>query len=178
MWSPSRPTSSPPQPPGQRPGSALMHGGALPMVSNPPYNERSTYIGRSLLIKGEVSGSEPIHIEGRVEGAISLPGSHLSIGRDGMVMSTVQAGEVIVRGTVHGKLTASDRVEIHSGGSLMGDVAAGRISIEDGAYFQGSIDMRRPDPKAHLGINSDKVNAEKRLSPVDEPQQLQALTTR
>jgi cytoskeletal protein CcmA (bactofilin family) len=176
MWSPSRPTSNPPQPSVQKPGTAPMHGGALPIAGNTPYNEPSTYIGKSLLIMGEVSGSEPIHIEGRVEGVISLPGSHISIGRDGMVLSTVQAGEVVVRGTLRGKLTASDRVEIHSGGSLIGDVAAARISIEDGAYFQGSIDMRRPDPKAHLEINSNKVSAEKRPSAADEPQQLQVLS--
>ena len=174
MWSPSRPTSSPPQPSVQKPGSATMHGGALATANNTPYN--GTYIGKSLLIKGEVSGSEPIHIEGRIEGQISLPGGHVNIGRDGMVTSTVQAGEVIVRGTLRGKITASDRVEVHSGGSLIGDVSAGRIRIEDGASFHGSIDMRRPDPKAHLEIDSNTGSAEKRRNGVDEPHQLQALT--
>jgi len=171
MWSPSRPPSNPPQPSVQKPGSAPTHGGALPTANNKPYNGQGTYIGKSLLIKGEVSGAEPIHIEGRVEGQISLPGGHVNIGRDGMVMSTVQAGEVIVRGTLRGKITASDRVEIHSGGSLIGDVSVGRIRIEDGASFHGSIDMRRPDPKAHLEINSNTVSAEKRLREVDEPRQ-------
>jgi cytoskeletal protein CcmA (bactofilin family) len=161
MWSPSHPTSNPPQPSVQNSESATMRGAAQPAANNKPYNGQSTYIGKSLLIKGEVSGSEPVHIEGRIEGPISLPGSHMNIGRDGVVMSDVQAGEVILRGTLRGKLTASDRVEIHSGGSLIGDVAAGRISIEDGAHFQGSLDMRRPDPKAHLEIISNKVNAEK-----------------
>lgn len=156
MWSPSPPTSNPPQPSVQSPGP--------PITAEPPYNERTTYIGKSLLINGEVSGLEPIHIEGRVEGAISLPGSHLSIGRDGKVMSTVHAGEVILRGSVHGSLTARDRVEIRSGASLIGDVAAQRVSIEDGAYFQGSIDMRRPDPKAHLEMNADRENTDKRAS--------------
>ena len=150
MWSPSRPTSNPPPPSKQRPGSPPMHGATPPITSKSPYNEPSTYIGKALLINGEVSGSEPIHIEGRIESAISMPGGHVGIGRNGMVVSTVHAGEVIVRGTLHGKLTASDRVEIHSSGSLIGDVSTGRISIEDGAYFQGKIDMRRPDPKAYL----------------------------
>jgi len=177
MWSPSHPPSNPPEPSVQKSGSATMHGGGAPMTPITAPNERSTYIGKSLLIKGEVSGSEPIHIEGRVEGQILLPGGHVNIGRDGVVMSTVQAGEVIVRGTLRGKITASDRVEIHSGGSLIGDVSAGRIRIEDGASFHGSIDMRRPDPKAHLEINSNTVSAEKRLREVDEPRQLQALTT-
>jgi cytoskeletal protein CcmA (bactofilin family) len=124
-------------------------GGEPPTANSVPYDGRSTYIGKSLLIKGEVSGSEPIHVEGRIEGSISLPGGHINVGRDAVVGSDVHAGEVIVRGTLHGKLTASERVEVHSGASLIGDVAAERISIEDGASFQGRIDMRRPDPKAH-----------------------------
>jgi cytoskeletal protein CcmA (bactofilin family) len=116
---------------------------------NTTSNGETTYIGKSLLIKGEVSGSEPIHVEGRIEGLISFPGNHIDIGRNAVVGSDVHAGEVIVRGRLQGKLTASDRVEIHNGGSLVGDVVAGRISVEDGACFQGSIDMTRPDPKAH-----------------------------
>jgi len=110
----------------------------------------TAYIGKSLLIKGEVSGSEPIHIEGRVEGSISLPGGHVSIGRAGVVVSSVQAGEIIVRGTLQGNVKASDRVEIYRGGTLIGQVITQRISIEDGAEMQGSIEMVRPDPKAHL----------------------------
>jgi cytoskeletal protein CcmA (bactofilin family) len=143
MWTPARPISSPPQSATPRPVSDQMPGGAL-----------STYIGKSLLIKGEVSGSEPIHVEGRIEGPISLPSSHLDIRRDGVVMSNVQAAEVVVQGTFHGKLMVSDRVEIHNGGSLIGEVTAGRVSIEDGACLQGSIDMRRPDPKAEPEFNS------------------------
>jgi cytoskeletal protein CcmA (bactofilin family) len=66
----------------QKSGSATMHGGGAPMTPITARNERSTYIGESLLIKGEVSGSEPIHIEGRVEAQILLPGGHVNIGRD------------------------------------------------------------------------------------------------
>ena len=112
---------------------------------------RTTIFGKSLVIKGEVSGSEPLQIEGRVEGSIAFSRNHVSISRDAVVAANIIAQEVVVRGTLKGNLTISDRVEIHGGGSVVGDVAARRISIEEGAHFQGSIDMQRPDPKApHL----------------------------
>lgn len=114
----------------------------------------TTYIGKSMIIKGEVSGEEPINVEGKIEGSMSVPGAHVNIGREAVVKSNLQCGEAIIRGTLCGNLTASDRVEVHSGGSLIGEVVARRISVEDGAYFKGSLDMRRPDPKAHLDPDS------------------------
>jgi cytoskeletal protein CcmA (bactofilin family) len=120
-----------------------------------------------------VSGSEAVHIEGRIEGPISLRNAHLNIGRDAVVTSNVQAGEVIVRGTLHGNVTAIDRVEVHSGGSLMGNVAAGRVSIECGAYCKGSIDMRPQDPKPDAKIGS---KTEEKSSRVDEIDHSPALT--
>jgi cytoskeletal protein CcmA (bactofilin family) len=155
MWSPSRPTSSASQPSTPEPAnSSPSRAAAGPNVQ--PYKDGSTYIGKSLIIKGEVSGSEPLHIEGRVEGPIAAPDCHISIGRDAVVMSNVQAGEVIVRGTMHGNLTAVDRVEVHSGGSLTGDVSAGRVTIELGAHFKGKVDMLRPDPKAHIDLEKSE----------------------
>ena len=160
MWSPSRPTSTPPQPSTSEPANSSPSRSSAAAPSNQPYKDGSTYIGKSLVIKGEVSGSEPLHIEGRVEGPIAAPDCHVSIGRDAVVMSNVHAGEVIVRGTMHGNLTAVDRVEVHSGGSLTGDVSAGRVTIELGAHFKGNVDMRRPDPKAHIDLDkSDKKPA-------------------
>jgi len=118
--------------------------------ASPAGSGETAYIGKSLLIKGEVSGSEPLHIEGRIEGSVILPGGHVSIGREGVVAASVQAGEIIVRGTLQGNVKASDHVEIHRGGILIGQVITQRISVEDGAEMQGSIEMSRPDPKAHL----------------------------
>jgi cytoskeletal protein CcmA (bactofilin family) len=161
MWSPSRPTSNPPQPAGPEPVNSSSSRAAAAAPNNQPYKDGSTYIGKSLIIKGEVSGSEPLHIEGRVEGPIAAHDCHVSIGRDAVVMSNVHAGEVIVRGTMHGNLTAVDRVEVHSGGSLIGDVSAGRVTIELGAHFKGKVDMRRSDPKAHIDLDkSEKTPAQ------------------
>jgi cytoskeletal protein CcmA (bactofilin family) len=106
-------------------------------------NEQAT-IGKSLVIKGEVSGSESLYIDGRVEGSINLPGNRVTVGRNGVVNANVNAREIVVIGKLKGNLTASDRVDIRNEGSLTGDVVAQRVSIEDGAFFKGGIDIRKP----------------------------------
>lgn len=111
-------------------------------------NEQAT-IGKSLVIKGEVTGSEALYIDGRVEGSINLTGNRVTVGRNGVVSANITAREVVVIGKVKGNLTASDRVDIRNEGSLVGDVIAQRISIEDGAYFKGGIDIQKPTQKAN-----------------------------
>jgi len=110
-------------------------------------------IGKSLVIKGEVTGSESLYIDGRVEGSINLSGNRVTVGRNGVVAANINAREIVVLGKVRGNLTASDRVDIRSDGSLTGDVIAARISIEDGAFFKGGIDIRKSgqaqQPKAN-----------------------------
>lgn len=100
-------------------------------------------IGKSLVIKGEVTGSESLFIDGKVEGSITLPGNRVTVGRNGNVSANITAREIVVLGKVRGNANASDRVDIRSEGSLIGDVSAQRISIEDGAYFKGGIDIRK-----------------------------------
>jgi cytoskeletal protein CcmA (bactofilin family) len=82
-----------------------------------------------------------------VEGAINLPGNRVTIGRNGTVGANVTAREVVVMGKVRGNVSASDRVDIRAEGALSGDVSAARISIEDGAFFKGGIDIRKADAK-------------------------------
>jgi cytoskeletal protein CcmA (bactofilin family) len=104
-------------------------------------------IGKGLFIKGEITGSESLFIDGKVEGSINLPGSRVTVGRNGQVAASVSAREVVVLGKVRGNVVASDRVDIRAEGSLSGDVTVARISIEDGAYFKGGIDIRKPETK-------------------------------
>jgi cytoskeletal protein CcmA (bactofilin family) len=125
---------------------------AAPRTSIVNSQEQAT-IGKSLVIKGEVTGSESLYIDGRVEGAINLPGNRVTIGRNGQVQANLNAKEVVILGKVKGNLTASDRVDIRNEGSLAGDVVCQRISIEDGAYFKGSIDIRKPNPKEMNGTS-------------------------
>jgi cytoskeletal protein CcmA (bactofilin family) len=121
-------------------------------------------IGKSLVIKGEVTGSESLYIDGRVEGSISLAGNRVTIGRNGVVAANIGAREIVVLGKVRGNLTASDRVDIRSDGSLTGDVVAARISIEDGAYFKGGIDIRKGGQ-----TGQQKPNGEDKSAPAPEP---------
>ena len=99
-------------------------------------------IGKSLKIKGEVIGSESLYIDGKVEGAISLPGGRVTVSRNAQVVANISAREVVVLGKVRGNINASDRVDIRSGASLTGDVTAYRINIGDGASIKGGIDIR------------------------------------
>ena len=122
-------------------------------------------IGKSLVIKGEVTGSESLYIDGRVEGSISLAGNRVTIGRNGVVAANINAREIVVLGKVRGNLTASDRVDIRSDGSLTGDVVAARISIEDGAYFKGGIDIR----KGGQPQQQSKPNGKDESGPTPEP---------
>ena len=118
-------------------------------------------IGKSLVIKGEVTGSESLYIDGRVEGSISLAGNRVTIGRNGQVAANISAREIVVLGKVRGNCQASDRVDIRSEGSLTGDVIAARISIEDGAFFKGGIDIRKPGVDAKgAALPAEPVPAE------------------
>ena len=116
-------------------------------------------IGKSLVIKGEVSGSESLYIDGRVEGSINLAGNRVTIGRNGVVAANINAREIVVLGKVRGNLTASDRVDIRSDGSLTGDVIAARISIEDGAFFKGGIDIQKPEPASKAEVKPPQPTA-------------------
>lgn len=99
-------------------------------------------IGRSLVIKGEISGAEALYVDGRIEGKISLPNNRVTIGRNGIVQANIVAAEVVVMGKVNGNIECSDRIDIRSEGSVTGDVSTIRISVEDGAILKGGVEVR------------------------------------
>src|SRR5437868_19968 len=140
MWKPTNPPSTPATRPTQEnekptmntmstspntPANAEPTPAAAPRNATMSTNEQAS-IGKSLVIKGEVSGSESLYIDGRVEGSINLPGNRVTVGRNGVVAANINAREIVVLGKVRGNLTASDRVDIRSDGSLTGDVVAAR----------------------------------------------------
>src|SRR6266849_2686614 len=100
-------------------------------------------IGKSVVIKGELNGSEDLTIEGHVEGTIQLRDNVLTIGPNGRIKAQVFAKAVIVLGEVTGNVTASDKVDIRDNGSVDGDIVSPRVAIAEGAHFRGSVDMQR-----------------------------------
>jgi cytoskeletal protein CcmA (bactofilin family) len=104
-------------------------------------------IGKSVVIKGELSGSEDLTIEGQVDGKIELRQNVLTIGPNGKIKAQVFAKSVIILGEVTGNVTASEKVDIRDNGSVDGDIAAPRVAIAEGAHFRGSIDMQRTGGK-------------------------------
>ncbi|MGA3372720.1 MAG: polymer-forming cytoskeletal protein [Terracidiphilus sp.] len=104
-------------------------------------------ISKGLFIKGEITGSESLYIDGKVEGSVTLPGNRVTVGKNGQVAASIGAREIVILGKVRGNVAASDRVDIRAEGALTGDVIAARISIEDGAFFKGGIDIKKADAK-------------------------------
>jgi cytoskeletal protein CcmA (bactofilin family) len=100
-------------------------------------------LGASLTIKGEITGDEDLQIDGKVEGAISLNNHRLTVGRGAQLNSEISARELVVYGKAVGDLVVRDRVEIKKDGEVIGDITTSRISIEDGAYFKGHIEIER-----------------------------------
>ncbi|MGA9508501.1 MAG: polymer-forming cytoskeletal protein [Candidatus Sulfotelmatobacter sp.] len=174
MWKPTNQPQTPGRP--NEPERPTMNTPSAPamMASEPAVAPRpaatttttadQATIGKSLVIKGEVTGSESLYIDGRVEGSISLAGNRVTIGRNGVVGANINAREIVILGKVRGNLTASDRVDIRSDGSLTGDVVAARISIEDGAFFKGGIDIRKGGQPSQ-----QKANGEDKSVPAPEP---------
>lgn len=109
------------------------------------------HIGKSVLVKGELSGSEDLYLDGEVEGSIDLQEHNLTIGPHGRVRANVKARDVIVHGKVDGNIHGTERVELKRSAVLVGDISTQRIVIEDGAFFKGAIDIKKeakPAPKA------------------------------
>jgi len=111
------------------------------------YRADVAHIGKSVLVKGELSGSEDLYLDGEVEGSIDLRGHSLTIGPNGRVRANVNALDVVVHGKVEGNLRAADRVELKKSAILVGDIFTQRIVIEDGAFFKGGIDIQKADAK-------------------------------
>src|SRR5438552_11715483 len=137
---PATPASGQPAAP-QAPAPA---GAPAPRAEASQNRERDNVnIGKSVVIKGELNGSEDLTIEGQVEGTIQLRDHVLTIGPNGRIKAQVFAKSVIVLGEVTGNVTASEKVDIRDNGSVDGDIVSPRVAIAEGAHFRGSVDMQR-----------------------------------
>lgn len=148
MWKPSQSGSSTPsavpEPARPTPPPAAFEPASRTPIANSTSDQAT--IGKGLFVKGEITGSESLFIDGKVEGSINLPGNRVTVGRNGQVAASISAREIVVLGKVRGNVHASDRVDIRAEGALTGDVSSARISIEDGAFFKGGIDIQKPEP--------------------------------
>ena len=124
-------------------------------------------IGRSLVIKGEITGAEELFIDGRVEGTINFPDNRVTVGRNGNVTANITAKEVVIMGKVQGNVECADRLDIRSEGLLSGDVITHRISVEEGAILKGGVEVRNPekkDQKNNQAQNQNKPEPPKALA--------------
>ena len=127
-------------------------------------------IGKSVVIKGELSGSEDLTIEGQVEGKIELRQNVLTIGPNGRIKAQVFAKAVIVLGEVNGNVTASEKVDIRDNGSVDGDIIAPRVAIAEGAHFRGSVDMQRKGTQPGQQKGAEAAKADKSQPAAPQPQ--------
>jgi len=116
-----------------------------PVKATSPMDQAN--IGRSLVIKGDVTGAESLFIDGRVEGTIHFPENRVTIGRNGNVAANIVAKEVVIMGKVQGNVECADRLDIRNEGMLSGDVITHRISVEEGAILKGGVEVRHSEKK-------------------------------
>jgi cytoskeletal protein CcmA (bactofilin family) len=142
MWSKQQQSETPAAPPAQASAPSVVSFNApLAQRSNSPTARSLARLGANLYIKGHLTGTEDLQIDGKVDGPISLQGHQLTVGATAVLNSEVHAGEVIVYGKVVGNVHASERVDVKTDGSIVGDISTARISIEDGAHFKGRIEI-------------------------------------
>jgi cytoskeletal protein CcmA (bactofilin family) len=167
MWKSRREDEKPYTPPTQP--------APVPQYAPPPQSPRPVetpkmesfradvaHIGKSVLVKGELSGSEDLYLDGEVEGSIELRGHSLVIGPNGRVRANVHAKEIIVHGKVDGNVHGTDKVELKKSALLNGDIFTQRIIIEDGAFFKGAIDIQKsaePKPEVKPAVTSAVASA-------------------
>ena len=173
----------PAAPPAPTPATApSAPAGAAPAASEPraQFGRDMVNIGKSVVIKGELSGSEDLTIEGHVEGRIDLKGNVLTIGPNGKIKAEVFAKAVVVLGEITGNVTASEKVDIRDNGSVDGDIASPRVAIAEGAHFRGSVDMQRagvkppPQPPQQAKPNPNPQQQQPQQNPQQQGQRVGA----
>src|SRR5688572_12887911 len=154
----------PPSAPGPAPSVPQSHDAGVAVRPSSPSKEHA-HIGKSVVVKGALSASEDMTIDGLVEGTIELRQSVLTIAPNGKIMAKILAKAVVVLGHVHGNITAIEKIDIKDSGSVDGDLIAPRVAISEGAHFRGSIDMQRAGEKAEAKAPEAKPQAPSASAP-------------
>jgi len=147
---------------------AAASSGTTSVVGGPERGRNLAQIGKSLKLKGEITGSEDLYIDGEVEGTVELKEHSLTVGPNGKVHADVSARSITILGRLQGNVRAGERIEIRKTGSLEGDLSTARIVIEDGAVFRGSIDIVKPGQNA---ANPPAASVPASVRPAGAPQQ-------
>jgi cytoskeletal protein CcmA (bactofilin family) len=147
MWK-STPDTKPTTTPNNPPSLPTPPRPLLEPVRSKEFQNEMAHIGKSVIIRGELSGSEDLYLDGEVEGNISLLEHNLIVGPNGRVRANIIAKDVVVHGKVDGNIQGHDRVELKKSAVLSGDISTQRIVIEDGAFFKGAIDIRKESGKS------------------------------
>jgi cytoskeletal protein CcmA (bactofilin family) len=136
------------------------------------FSERADvgHIGKSVVIRGELTGSEDLYLDGDIEGTIDLRDHKLVIGPNGKIKATISARDLVIHGKVEGNVTGSERVELKKSSSLVGDISTQRIVIEDGAYFKGAIDIKESASRKVMAASAAAGSAAHSYSPTAGPQ--------
>jgi cytoskeletal protein CcmA (bactofilin family) len=151
MWNKKKEEEYPPKPAAAAPAAAnpsKENPGMSTAPMTPSFVSESrgpAVIGKSVMIKGQIFSREDLTIDGEIDGSVELHEHRLTVGPNGKLQAGVKAREVVVLGTIHGNVEASDKIDIRKDARLVGDIKTARIVIEDGAYFKGSIDIVRPE---------------------------------
>ncbi len=151
MWNKRKEEEYPPKSPATPSAPASQIKENAPMSTSPapthhaPESRGPASIGKSVMIKGQIFSREDLTIDGEIDGSVELHEHRLTVGPNGKLQAGVKAREVVVLGTIHGNVEASDKIDIRKDAKLVGDIKTARIVIEDGAYFKGSIDIARPE---------------------------------
>jgi cytoskeletal protein CcmA (bactofilin family) len=127
------------------PAASAPSSAAEALRSHSVLSHPTTFVGKSLVVKGDLSGKEALLVDGEVEGSITLDGQRLTVRPNGRIRGNIEAGHVILQGRVDGNIQAGDRVELFKSASFTGDMLTARISIEEGAFFKGKLDIKKPE---------------------------------
>jgi cytoskeletal protein CcmA (bactofilin family) len=157
MWNRKKDDDYPPKPanvpaaptPAHSPKEVSQPMSAMPMRNyDPATNTGSATIGKAVMVKGQIFSREDLVIDGEIEGTVEAQEHRVTVGPNGKVHAGVKAREIVVLGTINGNVEAADKIDIRKDAKLVGDIKTARIVIEDGAYFKGSIDIIKSEPKA------------------------------
>ena len=140
-----------------------------PVKATSPMDQAN--IGRSLVIKGDITGAESLFIDGRVEGTIHFPENRVTVGRNGIVAANIVAKEVVIMGKVQGNVECADRLDIRNEGLLSGDVITHRISVEEGAILKGGVEVRHSDKAEKKDQNQHQQNQQAKAATATAGQQ-------